>query len=87
MTVSGGIAVVLGLRAVADDEDLHVLVERATCPERFSAVAVDLVEGFLQAHASAFQFDVNQGETIYEDGHVVAVRSLAVACRRLPRIG
>ena len=79
MTVSGCVAVVLGLRAVADDEDLYVLVERAPCPERFPAVAVDLVEGFLQAHASAFQLDVNQGQTVYEDGHVVAVGALAVA--------
>ena len=78
MTVSGSVAIVLGLRAVADHKNLHVLVERAPCPERFPAVAVYLVEGFLQAHASAFQFDVNQGQTIHEDGHVIAVWSLAV---------
>ena len=79
MAVTGGVAIVLGLRAVADDEDLYVLIERAPCPERFPAVAVYLVEGFLQAHSTAFQFDVNQGQTVHEDGHVVAVWSLAVA--------
>lgn len=79
MTVTGCVAIVLGLRAVANHKNLYVLVERATCPERFPAVTVYLVEGFLQAHSSAFQFDMNQGQTVHEDGHVVAVWSLAVA--------
>ena len=78
MAVTSGVAVVFGLRTVGDNEDLHILIERASCPEGFPAIAVDLVEGFLEAHTSALQLDMYQWQAVHKDGHVVAVRAFAI---------
>ena len=46
-----GVAVVLGVRAVRDDEDLGVLIESRSGPEAVTLVTVDLVERLLDRHA------------------------------------
>ena len=70
---TGGVAVILRLRAVADYEQLHVLKQSTSCPEALAVVAVDLVERFLDVHAPAFQLHVDERQAVHEDGHVVAV--------------
>lgn len=35
-------------------------------------VAVDLVEGFTDSDASAFQFHMNQGQTVHKYGNIIA---------------
>ncbi len=55
-----GVTVVLGVSAVADDENLYVLKQPAACPEGVALVAVDLVEGLLELDAARLQFDVHQ---------------------------
>ena len=42
-------------------------------PKAVSLVAVDLVEGFADIHAAAFQLDVYEGQAVDQDGDVVAV--------------
>ncbi len=71
--VAGSVAVVLGLGTIADDEDLHIVVEAAARPEGVALIAVDLVEGFLDAYAACLEFDVDEGQAVDEDGDVVAV--------------
>ena len=73
MAVAGGVAVILGERAVADYENLHKFKESAACPERFAVVAAYLVEGFAHFHASAFQLHVHQWQTVHKDSNIVAV--------------
>ena len=70
---AGGVAVILRLRAVADDEQLHVLEQAAACPEALAVVAVDLVERFLDVNAPAFQLYVDERQAVHKNGHVVAV--------------
>ena len=74
MVVAGGIAIVLGERAVADDEDLHIVEECIACPERVALVAVDLVKCLAYVHAAAFEFDMYERQTIDQDSHIVACR-------------
>ena len=74
MVVAGGIAVVFGECAVANDEDLHIVEECVACPEGVALVAVDLVEGFAYVHAAAFEFDMYERQTIDQDSHIVACR-------------
>ena len=79
MALTGGIAVIFGLGAVADDEYLHIFKQRITCPERFTPVAVDLVKRLLKQHAASFQLDVYQRQPVHEDGHVITVLVASVA--------
>ena len=47
---AGGVGVVLGQRAVADDEELDVLEQARARPEAVALVAVDLVECLADVH-------------------------------------
>ena len=70
---AGGIEVVLGIGAVGDNEDLHILEEAATRPEGVPLVAVDLVEGLPNSHAPALDLNMYQGQTVDQHRHIVAV--------------
>lgn len=67
------IGIVFGIDAVADDEYLDVLEESAAGPVGVALVAVGLVEGFFEFEAAAFEFDLNQGQAVDQEGDVVAV--------------
>jgi hypothetical protein len=82
MPVAHGVAVVLGQRAVADDEQLHVLEQAGARPEAVALVAVDLVEGLADVHAPALQLDVHHRQAVDQHGHVVAVGAPPAATRR-----
>ena len=71
MAVPCGIGIILGVGAVGDDEDLHILVQPAPSPETDPLVPVDLVEGFFESHAPAFQLHMDQRQTIHQNGHIV----------------
>ena len=80
MGVSGGVAVILGKGAVADDEQLHIVEQAIVRPKRFTSVTVNLVERFLEVDASALQLHMHQGQSVHKDGHIVSV--LGCATRR-----
>lgn len=69
------VGVVLGVGAVRDDEDLHVAEEPSPRPEGVALVAADLVEGVADGDSAPFEFDVDQGQSVDQDCHVVAVRA------------
>ena len=73
MLAAGGVGVVLGERAVGDDEQLNVVEQAAARPETVPLVPVDLVERLTDVHAPAFEFDVDQRQPVDEDRHVVPV--------------
>ena len=73
-----GVGVVLGVGAVGDDEDLHVLVQAAAGPEAVALVALDLVEGLLDGHAAALELDVHERQAVHQHRHVVAVLVIAL---------
>ena len=75
--ISSGVGVILGVGAVGDDKNLHILKEAAPRPEGVPLVAVDLVKGLPDGHAPALEFDMYQRQAIDQNGHVVAV---VVAC-------
>lgn len=70
---AGGIGVVLGIGAVGDDENLHILEKAAPRPEGIPLVAVDLVEGLPDGHAPALELNMYQGQTVDQHRHIVAV--------------
>jgi hypothetical protein len=72
MPVAHGVAVVLGQRAIADDEQLHILEQARARPEAVALVAVDLVEGLADVHAPALQFDVHHRQAVDQHGHIEA---------------
>ena len=72
MVCSGGVGIVFGVGAVADDENLYILVQSTSCPERVPLITVYLVERLFQLHATPFQFDMHQWKTIDQDGHVIS---------------
>ena len=71
VAVPGCIGIVLGVGAVGDDEDLHILIQPAASPEAVPLVPVDLVEGFFQRHAPAFQLHMDQRQAIHQNGHII----------------
>ena len=62
---AGGVAVVFRFGAVADDEDLDVFEQGIVGPERFPAIAVDLVEGFFQQHTTTLQLHMHQRKAVH----------------------
>ena len=69
----GGVGVVFGVGAIGDNEDLHILKQTAASPEGLPLVAIDLVEGFPDGYAPAFEFHMHQRQAVDQDGHVIAV--------------
>ena len=78
MSVAGGVGVVAGEGAVADDEELDIFEEAAARPEGVALVAIDLIEGFLEVHATLLEFHVNKRQAVYKDGDIVAVGACAI---------
>ena len=54
MKIARGVGVILALRAVANDKNLHKLKKRVSAKKALPPVAVDLIESFFKAHAAAF---------------------------------
>ena len=73
MAVARGVAVIFGMRSVGNDKDLHIFKQSAFRLKTVALVAVDLIECFPYCHAATFEFDMNEGETVYKYGNVVAV--------------
>ena len=46
MTVASGVAIILGMRSVGNDEYLHIFKQPAFRPKTVALVAVDLIERF-----------------------------------------
>ena len=60
MLATRGVGVVLGERAVADHEQLHVLEQPGARPEAVALVPVDLVERLTDVDAAALELHVHQ---------------------------
>ena len=69
----GSVGVVFGVGTVGDHEDLDILIESGTGPEAVPLIAVDLVECLFQGYAPAFQFYMDQRQTIDQNVHIIAV--------------
>ena len=72
MAEPGGVGIVFRVCAVGDDENLYIFVESRARPEAVPLVAVDLIESLPDGHAAAFQFHVNERQTVDQNRHVVA---------------
>ena len=71
--VSGGVAVIFCIRTVAYDEQLNIVEHSFSCPKTFTSVAINLIESFLNAYTTPFQFYVNQRKTIYKDCYIITI--------------
>ena len=73
MVETGGIGIVLRIRAVGDHEDLHKFIQPAGCPEAIPLIAVDLVKRLPNGNAPALQLDMDQRQTVDQHRHIIAV--------------
>ena len=64
------IAEILGLDGIGDHKDLQI-TEKS--PEGETAIAVDLIDRFIDLHAGALQLDLHQGQTVDQHRHIIAV--------------
>ena len=71
--VAGAVGVVLGICAIGDHKNLHILVQAAASPERITLVAVDLVECLPDGHPAPLQFHMNQWKAVDQNRHIVAI--------------
>ena len=44
MAISGGVGIILGVRTVGDNENLHILIQAACRPKAISLIAFDLLK-------------------------------------------
>ena len=72
-TDTGGIRVILGAGAVADNEQLHILVKTRCCPETVSLISLNLVKCLFKSNTTSLQLNVNQRETVYKHSNIIAV--------------
>ena len=71
--IAGGVGVILGIRAVGDHKDLHILIQSAPCPETVPLIPVDLIERLTDRNAPALQLNMHEGKTVDKHRHVIAV--------------
>ena len=72
MAVSGSIGIILGMGSIGNDENLHILIQSTGCPKAVPLISFDLVESFPDGDATAFQFRMDKGQTVHQNGHVIA---------------
>ena len=70
---AGAVGIVLGVGAVGDDKKLHILKKAAARPKGVALIAVNLVKGFPDGDAAAFELYMYHRQTIDKDGHIIAV--------------
>ena len=73
VAVAGRVGVVFRVRAVGDNENLHILIQSAARPKAVSLVTVDLVECLLDRHTAPLQFHMNQRQTVYQNRDIIAI--------------
>ena len=57
---SGTVGIILCVRAIGNNKNLNIFIQSASCPERISLVAVDLIECFTDSNSSAFQLNLQK---------------------------
>ena len=77
MVEACGVGVILGIGSVGYDENLHILIQSAACPETISLIAVNLVERLFELNTSSLQLYMHKRQTIDENRYIVA--SIVVA--------
>lgn len=73
VAVAGRIGVVFRVRAVGDNENLHILIQPAASPKAIPLIAVDLIERLFDGHTAPLQFHMNQRQTVYQNRDIIAV--------------
>ena len=73
VAVAGRVGVVFRVRAVGDNENLHILIQSAARPKAVPLVTVDLVERLLDRHTAPLQFHMNQRQTVYQNRDIIAI--------------
>ena len=62
---SGTVGIILCIRAIGNNKNLNIFIQSASCPERVSLVAVDLIECFTDSNSSALQLNMHKRKTVY----------------------
>ena len=77
MAIPGGIGVILGVRSIGNDENLHILIQTACRKEAVSLIAFDLIKCFPDSNATAFQLYMDKRQTIDQNGYIITCVMLA----------
>ena len=70
---AGAVGIIFGVGAIGNDKYLHIFKEATARPEGVPLVALDLVKGLTDGYAPAFEFHVHQGQTVDQNGHIIAI--------------
>ena len=68
---TGTVGIVLRIRTVGDDKNLHILEQSAGSPKAVALVAFDLIERFPQFYPASFEFDMHERQTVDQNRNVV----------------
>ncbi len=78
------VGIILRVRPVRDDEELHILEKPAPRPETLPLITVDLVERLPQRHPPPLQLDLRHRQAIHQNRHVITRRVRTARLRVLP---
>ena len=74
MTCTRRIGIILRIRPVRNDENLHILIQSRTRPKTVALIAVDLIERLANLHAAPLQLQMHERQAVDENCHIIAVR-------------
>ena len=73
MVETGAVGIILGIGAIGNDKNLHILKKPRGRPEALPLVAVDLVERLPDGDAPAFEFNMYHGQAVDQNRYIIAV--------------
>ena len=69
----GAVGIILGVRSVADHEDLNILEQTGASPEGIALISVNLIESFPDSDPAPFQLHMDHREAVDQDRHIIAI--------------
>ena len=78
---SGTVGIILCVCPIGNDKNLNIFIQSASCPERITLVAVNLIECFTDGNTSAFQLNMYKRQTVYQYCNIIAVVMLRTIFR------
>src|SRR5690606_12685942 len=78
LNASRAVGVVTGIGAITDHKQLNKAKQALSGPIGFTRIALGLVKGFGDFHAAFFQLDLNQWQTIDQQGHIKAASTAVI---------
>ena len=73
MIEPGGVGIILGVGAVGDYKNLHILIKARGSPEAVPLITFNLIERLPDGYAPPLEFDMDHWEAVHKHRYVIAI--------------